>query len=115
VNECVISINREDRSIDGGPFETHPITSHRFVMKPNGLVMNPKQDLYTVLGLNRSASPEEIKKSYKQLALKHHPVCSMFLMQCDPMRRRTYMMIVLLGGASAICMLGQACWLRTVG
>ncbi|HOK37433.1 MAG TPA: TerB family tellurite resistance protein [Bacteroidales bacterium] len=30
-------------------------------------------DYYSVLGLNQSASNEEIKKAYRSLALKHHP------------------------------------------
>ena len=36
--------------------------------------MKPKVDLYEVLGCERSASAENLKKAYKQLALKHHPV-----------------------------------------
>ena len=32
-----------------------------------------KRDFYTVLGVNRDASEEEIRKAYRKLAMKHHP------------------------------------------
>src|SRR5438477_2709848 len=32
-----------------------------------------KRDYYTVLGVNREASEEDIKKSYRKLAMKYHP------------------------------------------
>ena len=32
-----------------------------------------EKDLYEILGVERTASDSEIKKSYRKLALKHHP------------------------------------------
>ncbi len=35
--------------------------------------MRVKHDYYQVLGINRDASEDEVKKAYRKLALKHHP------------------------------------------
>ena len=32
-----------------------------------------KRDYYNVLGLSKGASEDEIKKSYRKLAMKYHP------------------------------------------
>ena len=35
--------------------------------------MSEKRDYYEVLGINKSASDDEIKKAYRKLAKKYHP------------------------------------------
>ncbi len=35
--------------------------------------MTTRRDYYDILGLSREATPDEVKKAYRALALKHHP------------------------------------------
>ncbi len=67
--------------------------------------MANKKDLYDILGVNRDASDEEIKKSYRKLAMKYHPdrnpdskdaedkfkeAKNAYEMLSDPEKRRAY-------------------------
>lgn len=36
-------------------------------------LINPSEDLYSILGLKMTSTDEEIKRAYKTLTLKHHP------------------------------------------
>ncbi len=35
--------------------------------------MNNNENLYEILGINKSASQEEIKKAYRKLSMEYHP------------------------------------------
>lgn len=67
--------------------------------------MASKKDLYEILGVARTAKPEEIKKAYRKLALKHHPdknpgnaqaerlfkeIASAYEILSDPKKRTAY-------------------------
>ncbi len=47
------------------------VTSEGLVVQ--GARMAQKRDFYEVLGVSRSASPDDLKKAYKKLVLKYHP------------------------------------------
>jgi molecular chaperone DnaJ len=48
----------------------HPATQSSLL---NPFISMSKKDYYEVLGINRDAADDEIKKAYRKLAMKHHP------------------------------------------
>ncbi len=68
--------------------------------------MATKRDYYEILGVSRDASPEEIKKAYRRLAIKYHPdrnpdnpkeaeekfkeIAEAYKVLSDPEKRRIY-------------------------
>src|SRR5437588_9911876 len=67
--------------------------------------MAVKRDYYEILGVSRGASPEELKRSYRKLAVEHHPdrnpdtpaaaerfkeLSEAYAVLSDPEKRRSY-------------------------
>ncbi|HEU5393561.1 MAG TPA: DnaJ domain-containing protein, partial [Candidatus Methylomirabilis sp.] len=66
---------------------------------------DPEKEYYPILGLNEDASPEEVRKAYRKLALHYHPdrnrgdataeerfkaISEAYAVLIDPERRRLY-------------------------
>lgn len=51
------------------------VAEHRRLLQEAKLALkrSKRKDYYKVLGIDRTASEEDIKKAYKKRALEHHP------------------------------------------
>ncbi len=69
----------------------------------------PKKNFYDVLGVSRDASADEIKKSFRKLAQKHHPdaggdeqkfkeISEAYETLSDPEKRKEYDQVLMFGG-----------------
>jgi curved DNA-binding protein CbpA len=86
-----------------------------------------QRDLYSVLGVDKKASPDEIKKAYRKLARKYHPdnnagdkqaeerfkeISAAYDVLGDPDKRKQYDRGGLFGGGGRARLPRRARWLR---
>src|SRR5690606_29459766 len=65
--------SRGPRELIPSDLRGHAVGYRRPGVKPGPCIMAAVEDYYAVLGIDRHASPDEVKKAYRRLTLEFHP------------------------------------------